>query len=527
MRSRSPLLLFALFCLVAALSFALPDKVEEREGTGIEIVTDPENADVFIDGIRKGKTPLDLSDLKSGAHSLEIQKEGYRPRQEMILVKETGKLSIYLELRSTTGKASVTVRPARGRAELASAPFEAEVTIDGVRKSVGVIELTAGLHTVKASAFGWVDQIRSVRVETDAFIILDMELAPAEFRVSQLGASRRRFNPMDGGKLGSTAIGFLVSAPGSGQVTITSKSGAVVFSDELAPFTTWKQEFEWNGRDAAGEPLADGEYTVVIRAVSVPLAGKQASIEVDRLTVSLDSSVAVRAASVAAGIAGTLYAPQARLLPSGSFQIEGSLLFGDSYDGAIGDAPPFALGLRFAPADRWEAAAAVNIIGASSEDSTTSVALSVRRAILSASGRSPFSAALALRYGWLSEGESTPFATPSGIEVDLPLELGEPSDRGFFLGVSPGLRWSGNTLGASTPLAVFAAAAGRRSSGYVAALSAKTEREFSGGDGPLFIGAEARFFPPPSTLVYGLSAGARFQDGDRGFSGGLSFGILF
>lgn len=528
MRSVSPVLACALFCVVSALSFSLPDKIEEVEGSGIEVATDPAGADLIVDGIRKGKTPLNVSDLRPGTHRLELLKDGYRGREAMILLKESTGLSIFMELETATGKASITVKPAAG-SQGTAAPFNPIVLVDGARREAGLIELKAGLHSVRARAFGWQDQVRSIRVAMDETVNLDLELSPADFALSSLSTRKRRFNPLDGGRLGSTEFTFETTGPGSGRISIAKKGGAEVFSADLEPFTTWEQEFEWNGRDANGKPFADGEYSVTVRAVSAPIATRQSAIEVEKTTVTLDSTVGVRPAAIGSGVAGAFYAPQARVLPSRSFQLEGSLLFGDSYDGATGEAPPVAFGVRFSPAERWEAGAAANIIAAASEEAISSVGVSLRRVLFAAEPRSPFSAALALRYAWASEERPAPFTLSSGVEIDLPLELGSEGDRGFFIGLSPGVRWSGNLPDEAVPQLIVAGAAGRRTANYVAALSARTERDLSGGDStwPLFIGAECRYFPAPSTLVYGLSVGARIEGDDRGLFGGISIGFLF
>ncbi len=522
MRARS-ILIGSFIFLVAAFSFAVPDRIEEDEGTGLRIVTDPSGADVFIDGIRKGRTPLRILELRPGAHSVQVKKDGYRQRQEIILVRETGRLSIFMELRELTGKIDVTVRPAMGRAEAAAAPFAPEVFIDEARRESGVLTVAAGIHTVRARSFGWQDAVRTVRVEADDVVRLDLELRPAEFAVSDFGSSRRRFNPLDSGRLGSTEFAFKVSGPGVGRLTVAAKTGEEVFSRELGPFVAWDQALTWDGRDAAGRPLRDGVYDVVVRAESTPPEGARPAVEVKRLTIALDSSVAVRPAAVASGVAGSLFTPQARLLPPSSFQIEGSLLFGESYVGAAEDAPPFALGFRFVPAEGWEAGAAANLVASTSADSVSAFAVSARRALFRADEERPFSAALALGYAWISQdGDSTPFAIDKGVRIDFPVEMGEVGDRGFFFGLAPGLLWDdGATV-------VLAAAAGRRASTYVAVLSGRTAKDFAeSGSWPVSVGAEYRFFPPPSTLVYGLIAGFRAEEAGRGFFGGVSLGILF
>ncbi len=522
MRVRS-ILIVSLLCAVAAFAFAVPDKVEESEGTGVSIETEPVGADVFIDGIRKGRTPLRIIDLRPGPHSLLVEKDGFRPRQETILVRETGRLSLSLELRELTGKIDVSVRPVEGSLESAAAPFDPAIFIDEARRESGVLTVSAGIHSVRARSFGWQDAVRTVRVGADDVVRVVLELRPAEFSVSDFGSSRRRFNPLDAGRLGSTEFAFKVSGPGSGRLTVAAKDGEEVFSRELGPFVAWDQALTWDGRDAAGRPLRDGEYEAVVRAVSTPPAGAQPAVEVKRLTVVLDSSVAVRPAAVGSSVAGAFYAPQARALPASSFQIEGSLLFGESYVGAAGDAPPYALGFRFVPAEGWEAGAAANLIASSSADAVSAFAASVRRALFRADEERPYSAGLAFRYAWISEGgAATPFAIGKGAQLDFPVELGAAGDRGFFLGLAPGLLWDERVT------VVLAAAAGRRAPTYVAALSGRTTKDLGeSGSWPVFLGAEYRFFPPPSTLVYGLIAGFRAEEAGSGFFGGLSLGILF
>jgi hypothetical protein len=46
---------------------------------GITIRTEPQGAEVWIDGALRGSTPLDLPNVTGGDHSIEIRKEGYGP----------------------------------------------------------------------------------------------------------------------------------------------------------------------------------------------------------------------------------------------------------------------------------------------------------------------------------------------------------------------------------------------------------------------------------------------------------------
>lgn len=53
----------------------------------LRIITNPYEADIILDGVMKGKSPLLLKDIKSGWHDLKIYKEGYSIVTERIEIK--------------------------------------------------------------------------------------------------------------------------------------------------------------------------------------------------------------------------------------------------------------------------------------------------------------------------------------------------------------------------------------------------------------------------------------------------------
>jgi len=69
------------------------------EGTGrVSVYSNPDDADIYIDGINTGKTPLISYALIKGDHSIRIYKEGYLEHEESVSVK-TGieeKISVIL-----------------------------------------------------------------------------------------------------------------------------------------------------------------------------------------------------------------------------------------------------------------------------------------------------------------------------------------------------------------------------------------------------------------------------------------------
>lgn len=73
-------------------------------GNGIlKIITDPFEADVYLDDIIKGKSPLIVKDVKAGRHKLRIQKKGYSILSKEVFVNtdQTSEIRIALEKKAT------------------------------------------------------------------------------------------------------------------------------------------------------------------------------------------------------------------------------------------------------------------------------------------------------------------------------------------------------------------------------------------------------------------------------------------
>lgn len=91
---------------------------------GILIVTSrPEPASVYVDGIYRGITPLNLPDAGAGTHQVIVTATGYDPAIAPVQVPEGGTFSIELQLNQT---------PTTGSLLIGAVPGNAEVVIDGV-----------------------------------------------------------------------------------------------------------------------------------------------------------------------------------------------------------------------------------------------------------------------------------------------------------------------------------------------------------------------------------------------------------
>ncbi len=83
----------------------------------------PLAADVYVNGKKRGITPLLLTDLKEGKYKVKIVKENHKDFKKTIIVRHGEKTNVITKLRALYGHLKVK-----------STPTGAEVFLDGVKK---------------------------------------------------------------------------------------------------------------------------------------------------------------------------------------------------------------------------------------------------------------------------------------------------------------------------------------------------------------------------------------------------------
>ena len=91
----------------------------------IEITTEPSGANILIDGIEKGKSPINIKEFTSGVHSLILSYPGYERLQKRVMIKEGELLSVNEYLVPMTGSLTIL-----------SEPVGAMVYLDNVQKGL-------------------------------------------------------------------------------------------------------------------------------------------------------------------------------------------------------------------------------------------------------------------------------------------------------------------------------------------------------------------------------------------------------
>jgi hypothetical protein len=154
-----------------ARRYMAPAAAVLTDGT-LVVATNPPGAQLFIDGVERGVTPLTLA-VKPGAHSLELRGNG-APRLMPITVPAGGQVSQYIELPTSAS--------AFGQLRIRTEPAGAKVSVDGVARGnspVTVADLPPGEHAVVLeSDLGSIKQ--TVTIEAGNTASLTVPLAAPE-----------------------------------------------------------------------------------------------------------------------------------------------------------------------------------------------------------------------------------------------------------------------------------------------------------------------------------------------------------
>jgi serine/threonine protein kinase len=134
----------------------------------------PGGAEVFVNGERRGVTPLALRDLPFGAYAVRVVRAGFAPVEQRVAI-DAGRPARSLELTLTRGAAATpapapagTEAVAPGSLLVESRPAGARVLVDGAEigvTPVTVPSLTAGPHTVRIERPGYVSITTTARIE--------------------------------------------------------------------------------------------------------------------------------------------------------------------------------------------------------------------------------------------------------------------------------------------------------------------------------------------------------------------------
>ncbi|MBA4368032.1 MAG: hypothetical protein C0403_10405 [Desulfobacterium sp.] len=149
-----------------------PEIKEEAILTGkASIVSIPEGAEVFLNGVNKGLTPVVLNDIEEGEYDVSIRKEGFEPYTEKMLISST-----------ETGEVTATLQPIYGALLVISEPPGAEVYIDSIKSGITPVSLNQvakGNHHIRVDKPGYETWTKNIAIVPGEQASLTAQLSDA------------------------------------------------------------------------------------------------------------------------------------------------------------------------------------------------------------------------------------------------------------------------------------------------------------------------------------------------------------
>lgn len=527
-RTRVTIAFLILICLFPRLSAAkeisniIGDTFEEISGKGLEIRTNPSAVKVFIDGAERGVTPISFDSIAAGEHQIKLSKDGYKDRIFNVVLFNTSRLVVSIEMKEEQGSVKVSVTKAPGSPEQlpfkpeifsgASSPQSSALSSD----NTVLLNLPTGYRTISARSFGWEDTSVTVLIEEDKTASANIIMRPAELKLKNISASRRRFNPKMSGGMGVIVYSFEVSAPCDGNFSVYDKDGNLVYQEKLKEFTAWEQSVTWNGKDSSGNILPEGIYTVSIEVSALQTSSRKEEPVKISLGAEINCSINVFPLSTESVVSGLAFAPLPQTLPKGSYQFDAGVIYNNLH-------LPFKISMRVSPANKLELTSAFNINPLSENKTGWGVSGSVKFNILDGSAI-PFAMSAAASYSWAGKNGEMPLSPGRGAGLYLPLSL---ELANFSFAVCPAAFWLGPE--GIKPEFLLSAGVMYKGGWFNAGLSARSEFDFANNakEPRILAGAQAYFFPPPSIFYFSFQGGMRKHGEYLGFYGGLGLGIVF
>jgi hypothetical protein len=497
---------------------------------GLEIVSDPDNAEVWIDGTFKGLSPYIAQDLSMGWHKITLRKTGYY---------ET---SGWVDFESDYMLYQASLAQMIGYLQISVTPQNSVISVGGQEISPGLNTLAVGDYQLLVRSFGFSDYQESITIQEKAVTTLAVTLQPAEFSITSFSVPKPGINPDNPGLLGVLDVNLSVTGPGTGELQILNAGSVEVFSKALREFTTWDQSFSWNVRDGSGNALPDGTYTLAVKAQG---DGSDAQVERET-TIHVDRTLKIAPRSMWSGSAGLLYAPVAEVLPAGDYQIS-FLGAGIAVSNPNLFQAPVQLGARVGLGDSFEVDASAGLI-ISSVSTPFAATVSAKYNLLTPHGdygtSSAVLAKLTVQYNPLVTGGGVlmtdTFANFTGLSLEVPFQLTLGAMNLVLSAGATGSLWypyrvnpDGSPLQSAVGWLYLRGGAFLETGSVMLGISASTRTEplpggvaFLSSPVPFQLGAEAHWLIPGSRLLVSAIMAGEYENSDNYYfmgGGGLSF----
>lgn len=499
----------------------LPNPTPISTRPRLYLETNIPGAEVYLNNIYYGVTPLTSTSLAYGTYYLTLIKENCRIYHGWITYDPFHQ-DFYFELELITGTL-----------ELEFSPPMAQAIISGNSLKPGSHELPVGNYTLTISLFGYETFYRQIQIEEGVTTRIAVELKPATFTINNLTANRLIFNPHIPSPAASISLFFEVTAPGTGYIIIHDQNEKEI--SRFGPFTFNKrlQRFDWDGRDALGKAfLTDGLYCITVEGT-----GKEGTTtSSSSLELRIDSGYNLKHQSLWCGGSGLWYVPIPEVLPEQTQELQATALLFIEKGGNLFS--PVSLGLRLHLAKAQELDFCLSSILTNSHLPSLSLSLAYSFVVKAAQESLDFGFGFVAKLSYQYNYRADLFSRPTGLSVGLPFSLNLGPISLVFCpeiitsyvpvsyGASPELpfnfyMWLYGRFGIYCEESIFRL-------GLSANLRSLPLNEGLGLSLPWQTALEATVYIPGSPLYLTLVALLEFEDlSSYWILGGLSFGLLW
>lgn len=186
---------------MASCIFNVTSKVVPQYGK-IRVTSNPSYAKAYLDGVYRGTTPLTISNVKVGKHTIKVTKKGYYDHSETVRVRE-----------NTTAYVSARLRPIpkTGSIYINSTPSYAKVYLDDAyrgRTPLTISNLEVGEYQIKISKDDYYDWYSTVQIKQNITRQVFAQLEPIARTGSLYVTSSPRYARvfLDGIERGTTSL---------------------------------------------------------------------------------------------------------------------------------------------------------------------------------------------------------------------------------------------------------------------------------------------------------------------------------
>lgn len=155
--------------VVAAAS---PQKIAARlvsSSASLEITSEPAGADVRINGVLRGQTPITVDKIEEGQSALEVAAEGYTPFSQQVALAAGEVFKIHAPLVAIPSTLSIATLPAGARVYVDN-QFKGESPLK-------IADLAAGSYRVRVEKPGFEPMARTIELGRNTAVVEEFKLA--------------------------------------------------------------------------------------------------------------------------------------------------------------------------------------------------------------------------------------------------------------------------------------------------------------------------------------------------------------